>query len=365
MRGGERGDVTSGLDDVEPVAHGREVLAWWEERVERAADGVEERRIGELQRGGQGEIGRVEETLAVPIGVVIGALVWPAGANEHIECWRGAVADIDGEIERVSDASLNIDGRSVSFRIQFPLFPAYLDTEEQDELRRIDRDVARDRELGVLPRNQSRYLLAVDRLVAVLDSLLRWLPAVRVGRLGPLLDLESGRAALPAVGIYSPWRWGWPTANRLPGGHRGGVAAISWRRGGSSANRSSDRGPVGRWRPVTLGRHRRGTPAHWPRNRCRITVGRGRRASADGHMDGSVIGHRGGERRSAVSKGFCRVWQGTLESVFCMQEHVGLQEQLRICRVPLYSESDTGTRPETCSRRNRWISIRLLAYLSI
>jgi hypothetical protein len=85
-----------------------------------------------------------------------------------------------------------------------------LDSEEQHKLSRIDGNMAIDRKLRVLRSDQGRHLLAIERLISVPNRLLvRRRPAVGIRRLGPLLDLESGYAALPLVVLgaaHTAWR---------------------------------------------------------------------------------------------------------------------------------------------------------------
>ena len=75
----------------------------WEERI---SDGIENREVSNLERGSYRKIGGIEERLMTPTGVVIWGRMGPASSNEHIQRWWSVVANVDGKIQRMSNASL-------------------------------------------------------------------------------------------------------------------------------------------------------------------------------------------------------------------------------------------------------------------
>ena len=79
-----------------------------EVREEGITDSIENREVCNLERCRQGKISWVEEGLLTPEGVmVIWGRMGSAGSNENIQRRWGVVADIDGKIERMGNASLS------------------------------------------------------------------------------------------------------------------------------------------------------------------------------------------------------------------------------------------------------------------
>jgi hypothetical protein len=76
-------------------------------RKERITDGIEDGEVCNLERRRQWKIGRVEEGLLTSkVVVVVRGWMRSASSHQNIQRRRGVVADVDGKIKRVGNASL-------------------------------------------------------------------------------------------------------------------------------------------------------------------------------------------------------------------------------------------------------------------
>ena len=71
-------DPVTLVDNIQPVSHSREVLPWWENGEESAANGVEDGVVGNFQGCCGREVVWIEETLAFGVGAVVKPLVGSA-----------------------------------------------------------------------------------------------------------------------------------------------------------------------------------------------------------------------------------------------------------------------------------------------
>ena len=75
-----------------------------ERREERIPHRLEDRVVRELERGGEGQVGRVEERLR--LRVLAPLCMRQAGRDEHVQRGGHVFVDVDGEVERMADPTL-------------------------------------------------------------------------------------------------------------------------------------------------------------------------------------------------------------------------------------------------------------------
>ena len=99
LRARLRGHATPARDHLESIPDRDEVVAYGQSGKQRVADRVEDGVVRDLEGGGEGEVGWVEERVAIGVYVDACCLVWPTCRDQDVQRRGRVVVDIDGEIE--------------------------------------------------------------------------------------------------------------------------------------------------------------------------------------------------------------------------------------------------------------------------
>lgn len=113
-------------------------MADGESGEEGVAHGVEDGVVCDLEGRGEGKVGWVEEGVTIGVDVDACRLVGSTCRNQNVQRRRCVVIDVDGEIERVGDATLLWHFNALSHGLGWE--KTHLGAEEEDECGGVEGD---------------------------------------------------------------------------------------------------------------------------------------------------------------------------------------------------------------------------------